>query len=98
MSELVKLMLILGSGILILIVGFITVRKKKQSQFDNISTYSSSGSKAASFSPNLSTEEEKAMNYINQYKDSYPRESLKVSLVNSGNPENDVNSWLDKYL
>ena len=93
-----KLILILGIGTTILIVGFISVRKKKQTQFDSMSDYSTSGSKAASFSPNMSDAEEKAKNYINQYKDSYPRESLKVTLVNSGNSEGDVNSWLDKYM
>ncbi|NQZ84228.1 MAG: hypothetical protein HRU03_00785 [Nanoarchaeales archaeon] len=98
MSELIKLLLIIGIGVVVLVVGFLQVKKKKESQLDSMQSYSGALSKNASYSPNISTEEEKAKNYISQYKETYPRESLKVSLVNSGNSEGDVNSWLDKYL
>ena len=98
LSGAVQLSIILVPSIIILIVGFLRVKKKKDDHFDSMSSYSGSGGKAASFSPTMSADEEKAKNYISQYKETYPRESLKVSLVNSGNTEADVESWLDKYM
>jgi hypothetical protein len=98
MNELTKLLLIIVPGILILVIGFIIIKKKKDIHFDSMNSYSGETTTTASFSPNMSSDEEKAKNYIIQYKDAYPRESLKVSLVNSGSAENDVESWLDKYM
>jgi hypothetical protein len=98
MNEMMKLLLILVPGILILVIGFIVVKKKKDIHFDSMKNYNGADTKTASFSPYMSPDEEKAKNYITRYKDTYPRESLKVSLVNSGNVENDVDSWLDKYM
>lgn len=98
LSEITKLLIIIVPGFLAIVIGFIRIKMKKETQFESMSSYSGEVNKTANFSPTLSDAEEKAKNYINQYKDSYPRESLKVSLVNSGNSEPDVDSWLDKYM
>jgi hypothetical protein len=47
---------------------------------------------------NLSPEEQNAKNYIEQYKNTYPRDSIKQGLINAGNDPQKVEEWLNKYM
>jgi len=96
--ELIKLLGILGGGILTFIIGFYIMKKKKDNALDNMVNYQKGSSQGANYSPHLSEREEKGKNYITQYKDTYPRDALKAALVKAGNYESDVDDWLNKYL
>ena len=95
--DLIKLVLILGVGAIVLIVGFTVQRRKRENYHDEKLNYHSNKTHTPSFSPKISKEEEIAKNYIENYKNSYPKESLKTSLLKAGNSENRVDEWLNKY-
>lgn len=97
-QELLKLVGILGGGIVAFVIGFIVMKKKKEQLSDNLMDYGKRDSEKHNYSPTLSGKEEVGKNYIMQYKATYPREALKAALIKAGNPEMDVEEWLNKYL
>lgn len=93
MFELLKLIIIITGGIIACIIIFIKQKKalkKKKEANSNIQNKNNIES--------LSQEELNAKNYIEQYKGSYPLESIKQGLLQSGYPEDKVNEWLNKYF
>ena len=95
MSELIKLFLILFGGFLVIVIGFIVQKKqiaKKRAELDMMSqNYSST-------SEEISEAEQVAKNYIETYKNQFPKDSIKEGLIQTGNNEADIESWLNKYL
>lgn len=96
-TELLKLIGIVGTGAVVLVVGFIYTRKKEKAK-QAAMLGGGASLKDSSLSPTLTPNEEMAKNYIAQYKETYPRESLKMALVKNGNSEADVEVWLNKYF
>lgn len=93
--NLIKLIVILTSAFTILIVGFIVQRKhiaKKQKELDMMNSQYSSNSEI------LSEEEKVAKNYIESYKSSFSRDSIKQALLQSGNSSENIETWLNKYF
>lgn len=99
--EILKLTVILGSATVILIVGFFVQRsylkKKKKQQEEAYGQYNNSSTSDIN-SSNDDYSNETIKNYILQYKSSYPRDSLKAALINSGNSESEVEKYLNKFL
>lgn len=93
MSELLKLILIIVLGI-VTIAGGLTFQLKNKKK-DNVLINSNPSSSQAS---NLSENEKMAKQYIESYKSTYPKESIKQGLINQGMKEQEVNSYITKYL
>ena len=89
MLEWVKLVLILGGGILIMGIGLTIQIKKKRKVEKDPSNYASS----------LPTsEEEKAERYVKTYMASFPRSSIKAGLVNMNISEDRAEIYLNRYM
>lgn len=99
-SELLKLITILGGGILVLVIGFIITQKIKKKHEEEIAMMNKNYPNTSQNlqSDSLSAEEESSKTYIEQYKSMYPRESIKSALINNGNSEENVENWLNKYF
>lgn len=98
--ELIKLLGIIGGGVIIGGIGqIIIIKNKKRKLKEEESMMSNYGSSSSSLSSNeISPQEQVAKKYIEDYKTSYPKESIKTALINNGNSESDVNFWMDKYF
>lgn len=98
--ELIKLLTIIGGGIIVGGVGqVIIIKNKKRKLKEREEMMSNYGSYSSSFSSNeISPQEQVARKYIEDYKSSYSKESIKAALINSGNSEEDVNLWIEKYF
>ncbi len=96
MSELIKLLLILGGGLLVIVIGFIIQRKqiaKKKAELDMMSQdYNSENEE------DINEAEKSAKLYINTYKNQFPKESIKNGLIQAGNNEDDIEIWINKYF
>lgn len=46
----------------------------------------------------MSDDEKKAKEYIEQYKSSYPKESIKAGLINFGISDSDAENYINKYM
>jgi hypothetical protein len=46
----------------------------------------------------ISQQEQNAKQYIETYKSQYPRDSIKIALMNTGLPESEVEEYLNKYF
>ena len=103
-SELIKLISIITVGIITIVVGGFYQRKlklKKQKEIEMMnSAYSSGGSTKESsiIEEELSSEELNAKNYIEQYKNDYPRDSLKQGLIQMGVIGDNIETYLVKYF
>lgn len=95
-KEIIKLVGIIVGGIIIAVIGeFIIIRKRRKSQEDlkdldyqNISVDTNNS---------ISAEEKSAKNYILQYKEQYPIESIKAGLINMGISESNAQSYVNRY-
>lgn len=101
--EMIKLISIIVIGLVIGIVGQVIILKRKKAkekeEMEMMGNYNSSPSPTqTSSSENISEAEKTAKQYIEQYKNDYPRDSLKQALTGTGNSEADVEAWLNKYL
>lgn len=99
-TELLKLITILGGGILVLVIGFIITQKIKKKHKEEIAMMNENYQNTSQNlqSDSLSAEEESSKTYIEQYKSMYSRESIKSALINNGNSEENVENWLNKYF
>lgn len=96
MDELTKLFLILGGGLFVIIIGFIVQKllmNKKNELEDNI--YSSDYNSQNNI---ISQEEEIAKKYIQDYKLTYPRDSIKQGLLQINISEEKSEEYLNKYF
>lgn len=96
--EMMKLVLILGIGLIVLVLVFMNAQKKSKAKHAIDNSGGGIVTSSSNLTPHLTAHEETARNYINQYKGTYPKESLKAALLKSGNAEADVDVWLNKYL
>ena len=84
--------------VLVSVFGFLNQRKRNKMRKGFETDYSDYGTYVSPTSDeDLSEEEKVAKEYINN-NSSYPRESLKSALIQTGYSEEDVEKWLDKYL
>lgn len=93
-SELMKLGGILLIGLLILVIGFIIQRKSLSKKKEDEEMMS----KAYSSDSEISEEESRAKTYIEEYKTTYPIESLKQGLLQTGIDISKVEEYLNKYF
>ncbi len=97
--ELMKLVYIIGGGLLIGVpvqILIIKSRKKKKDALNSISSNWSPEPSSGSMGEDFSNESIKS--YILQYKSTYPRESIKSALISSGNSEAEVERYLNKFF
>jgi hypothetical protein len=91
-----------GLGVLILsiiVIIFIIKISKVKKQVSNSNNNNNNAKQ--SFQPGqnvLSQNEQMAKNYIENYKSSYSRESIKQGLLQANIPENEIESYLIKYF
>ncbi|MCA9459688.1 MAG: hypothetical protein KC550_04025 [Nanoarchaeota archaeon] len=99
-KEMIKLAIIVGSGLFLMLIGNIIQRrnKAKKAAEEKAMMSGESTNNSSPATSSLSPQEEKAKTYIETYKSDYPRESLRSGLINNGNSETDVDTWLDKYM
>lgn len=94
--ELLKIIYIVVGGLIIGGGGQIILikikRKKKEEENMMYQNYSSNTQEE------LSEAEKIAKKYIEDYKSQYPKESIRVALINNGNLEQDVDKWINKYF
>lgn len=94
--ELVKLIGLIVGGLLVGGIGqYIIIKKKKAAQEYDYSSFQSDSAFSES-SGDFSNDSIKT--YIEQYKSSYPRDSIKTALLNSGNSESEVERYLVKFF
>lgn len=87
-------------GLIVLIIIFsivIKIMKKKSSHVQSGNSINNSAT-AQSFGTGISRNEQLAKNYIEQYKNSYPKEAIKQGLINANIPENEIDTYLIKYF
>ena len=103
LTELQKLMIILGIAIVILVVGFLIQRKmlKKKKEMDLLGGMggdSSSSMSAQGGTQPSNPQDTEIINYIQQYKSQYSKDSIKQALVGSGKDASRVEELLNKYF
>lgn len=100
-SEMTKLFVILGSGLVIGAIGqVIIIKKKKQKKKEQeaiMNNYPDSGTQDDA-TGTLTKEEETAKNYISQYKTQYPKDAVKQGLLQYGISDNNADKYLEKYF
>lgn len=96
--DMIKLIAILVGGLLVGIIGqIIIIKKRKANNPIDYSQYQRP-SNDASQADILSEQELMAKNYIEQYKTSYPRDSIKQGLLQTGLSDSQAESYLGKYM
>ena len=95
--EIFKLVGILAVGARCISVGLYFHHKQMDEKSGQRHIYKPSKITTTSFSPGLSSEEESAKNYIQNYKNRYSKESIKIALVKTGIDEAHANYWIKKY-
>ncbi|MFW5705017.1 MAG: hypothetical protein ACOCXG_04185 [Nanoarchaeota archaeon] len=103
-SELQKLLIILGAAAVILVGGFLIQKKmlKKKREMDLLGGMggdSMSSNSASGATPQQSNPQDTdIINYIQQYKFKYSRDSIKQALVGSGKDTSRVEELLNQYF
>ncbi len=96
-AEIIKLAGILIGGGVVAGIGQMIInksRKAKKSSSSDDYDYSAVDSSSSGSGGN----EDKARDYIMQYKGQYPRESLKQGLLNMGISDSEAEGYLNKYM
>lgn len=96
-----KLLGILGGGLVIAIIGQIIIvknKRAKQKEEEDMNLAYGSNSQNNLSKLELTESETIAKKYIEDYKSTYPKESIKTALINNGNLETDVDNWINKYF